>query len=286
MSGDPKTTGTLEQRLTHYSTEALPNSIKNISENSKNLTPVIEYLEQAYLTAADQEAQAEVETQAKTYLADALSAVVGDINDIAHNLEQFVGLQVEAVDGLSTQMELLRTKMTLYKEQHGTEKFSTFRDQVETPSGAYSRKVGGEDEGKEGSGEELKHSARLITPLLPGVSLMNELTAEEERVKMTHKNRHSSRVPLQERLSRLDDVGVCLDKETDKQSAMASAVAKSSVLRRSSYNKANPNRRASQHADDNVSLASTLPSDDDDDMSVSTQGSRVPPPRLSTLHHH
>ena len=43
--------------------QALPNSIKNISENSKNLTPVIEYLEQAYLTASDQQAQADVETQ-------------------------------------------------------------------------------------------------------------------------------------------------------------------------------------------------------------------------------
>jgi hypothetical protein len=52
---------------------------------------------------------------------------------VSDNLEQFVGLQVEAVDGLASQMTLLRTKMTLYKEQRGTEKFSEYRDAVDTP---------------------------------------------------------------------------------------------------------------------------------------------------------
>jgi hypothetical protein len=47
-------------------------------------------------------------------------------------LEQFVGLQADAVEGLATQMELLKTKMTLYKEQHGTERFNTFRDPLTT----------------------------------------------------------------------------------------------------------------------------------------------------------
>ena len=39
---------------------------------------------------------------------------------------------MDAVDGLGTQMELLKTKMTLYKEQHGTDKCSTYRDPVVT----------------------------------------------------------------------------------------------------------------------------------------------------------
>lgn len=38
-------------------------AIKKIAEDSKNLTPVIEYLEQAYLTAPDQAAQEQVEAQ-------------------------------------------------------------------------------------------------------------------------------------------------------------------------------------------------------------------------------
>ena len=88
-------------------------------------------------------------------------------------------------------------------------------------------------------------------------------------------------VCMNDRMSRLDDVGVCLDREADKRSAKAAAVSSSSVLRRSSYN---PTRRASSHhTDDDMSVASTLPPDDDD-MSVSSQGSRVPPPRLSSLH--
>jgi hypothetical protein len=66
-----------------------------------------------------------------------MHACDGDLCD-ADNMEQFVGLQVEAVDGLATQMELLRNKMTLYKEQHATEKCSAFRDAVVT-----SRCVGG-----------------------------------------------------------------------------------------------------------------------------------------------
>lgn len=279
MSDSKAQHGTVE-RLTHYSSEALPTAIKTISENSKKLTPVIEYLEQAYLTAPDAQAQAEVENEAKSYLTDALAAVVGDINNIANNMEQFVGLQVEAVDGLATQMDLLRTKMTLYKEQHGTEKFSGFRDAVEIPSGSYSRKVGGDDEEGSNEGDDVSYNARLTSVLLPGVAIMGELAAEEEKADLARKNYESTRVSLRDRLSRLDDVGVCLDKEADKQSAKAAAVASSSVLRRSSYN---PTRRASaQHNDDDVSVTSTLPPDDDD-MSVSSQGSRVPPPRLSSL---
>lgn len=43
-----------------------------------------------------------------------------------------MSLQMDAVDSLGTQMALLKTKMTLYKEQHGTEKFNSYRDPVVT----------------------------------------------------------------------------------------------------------------------------------------------------------
>ena len=86
------------------------------------------------------------------------------------------------------------------------------------------------------------------------------------------------------RLHRLDEVGICLDKETDKSTVMAS----STVLRRSSYNKQAKNGRRGSHLandDDDISVISG-PLPDDDDMSVSSQGSRmVPPPRLSSVKH-
>ena len=41
-------------------------------------------------------------------------------------------LQTDAVTGLTTQVDLLKTKMALYKEQHGTEKFNGYRENIVT----------------------------------------------------------------------------------------------------------------------------------------------------------
>lgn len=273
MSEQVSASGSLEERLNFYANEALPNSIKNIAENSKNLTPVIEYLEQAYLTAPDQQAQDDVETQAKTYLVDALTTVVGDINSIADNMDHFVSLQADAVDSLGTQMDLLRTKMKLYKEQHGTKKLDSYRDPIRTTSGTYSRRIDGNDT----SGS----NAKLSSILLPSSLLFAEQSAEEEKGDQQNPN-NEKRVPFNDRLARYDDVGICLDREDNKLSPNAAVVASSSVLRRSSYTKHNPHRRASQVAED----CDASVNENDDDTSVCSQGSRmVPPPRLSTVKH-
>lgn len=280
MSGSMES---VEERLSFFSNQALPNSVKNIAENSKNLTPVIEYLEQAYLTAPDQSAQDEVESQAKSYLVDALTTVVGDINAVASNLEQFVDLQADAIDGLSSKMEFLKTKLSLCKEQYGTEKFQEYRDAVSTRSAPYSREVG-EDEIAAGDTQ-----SPLSSILLPGASLLSDLSAEETKSSEKSVVPHE-RVPLQSRLSRLDNVGICLEKEESKLSAKTTAVASSSVLRRSSYNKPGAMRRASQHQEGDDASSATGQRLDDDDASVtsqSTTGTRIPPPpRLSTTHTH
>lgn len=90
-------------------------------------------------------------------------------------------------------------------------------------------------------------------------------------------------------MSRLDDVGICLDKEEGKQSAKASVMSSSTVLRRASHTK-----NASQNSSD---MSQSLPSEslgpppDDDDSSVVSMSSQnsgrpmVPPPRLSAVHH-
>ena len=87
------------------------------------------------------------------------------------------------------------------------------------------------------------------------------------------------------RLARFDDVGECLDRERDSTSSQAQAVRSSSVLRRSSYNKGS-NRRMSQLGENDDATVSSAVTEDgnDDDVSVSIQGSkRAPPPRLSTM---
>lgn len=273
--------GTREERLNYYATEALPNSLKNISENSKNLTPVIEYLEQSYLRADSQQAKDDVEKEAQGYLVDALKTVVGDISTTARNLEQFVELQVDAVDGLSTQVDLLKTKMALYKEQHGSEKFHGYRDNIITASGTYKRKL---DE------EELKKTnAKLSSVLVPAVHQVSDLSSGEEKKEedgeQSRKVTANKRVPLSERFARFDDVGECLDKESDKIAAKNEAMKSSSVLRRSSYNKATM-RRLSQPGENDDETVSSGMMDDDDDVSVSTQGSKpVAPPRLSSAKH-
>ena len=75
---------TPEEKMLFYSQKALPESITEISKNHENLTPVIEWLENAYLTSDTLPAtQLARENEAKMYLTDALGAVVENINVIS-----------------------------------------------------------------------------------------------------------------------------------------------------------------------------------------------------------
>ena len=66
-------------------------------------------------------------------------------------------------------------------------------------SGSYSRTVGGDEDEERGEGSDVSHNTRLSSVLLPGVTVMSELAAEEEKADMARKNYESIRVPLRER---------------------------------------------------------------------------------------
>ena len=91
------------------------------------------------------EERAQVEERAKHYLTDALMAVVNDINSTATNLEAFVDLQMNALDSLSNQMSLVKTRLELCKEQHAMDRFSGMRSTVVAIPGIPTRLLAGDE---------------------------------------------------------------------------------------------------------------------------------------------
>lgn len=193
---------TPEARMTYYTQKALPESINEISKNHEALMPVVEYLENAYLSADSSPAQQlEREVETKMYLTDALGAVVQNINVVAKNLEDLVGLQVDAVDSLATQMTLIKTRLQVCKEQHGAERLHTLRVPVPPPSGEYSRKTAPAPK----DDDELPS---YDAPPSAGIRMesLQELQAAPPEGAYT-------RIPLSMRMSKFDEVGVCLQRE-------------------------------------------------------------------------
>lgn len=100
------------------------------------------------------------------YLTDALGAVVENINVIAcrrclhyyfllfivAQLDDLVNLQVDAVDGLTTQIQQIKTfeyiifirfifcrRLQVSKDQHGANRLKSIRTSVPPPSGEFTR---------------------------------------------------------------------------------------------------------------------------------------------------
>mmetsp|Transcript_21165 Transcript_21165/g.30613 ORF Transcript_21165/g.30613 Transcript_21165/m.30613 type:complete len:257 (+) Transcript_21165:60-830(+) len=189
---------TPEERMNYYSQKALPESLSKISMHHDSLARVIEYLENEYLSCSPGNQQ-DVEDKAKMYLTDALGTVVQSISTVATHLEDLVGLQLEAVDALSTQMAQTKTRLQMCKEQHGGERLLSLRDPVSSPHGEYAREVM--------VGVTETGNSFLPAPT-PGARLESLQTVHVPPPQGTY-----TRVPLSSRMNKFDNVGVCLQRE-------------------------------------------------------------------------
>mmetsp|Transcript_25446 Transcript_25446/g.52921 ORF Transcript_25446/g.52921 Transcript_25446/m.52921 type:complete len:179 (-) Transcript_25446:33-569(-) len=165
---------TPESQMAYYSEHALPTALIDLRNKHGYVSQVIQYCETAYL-ANDKR---EIEAQTKEYMADALGAVVKDIELITSNLTAFLDLQLDAIDSLNPQLDLVKNRIALVKAQHAQSRLQRTRKTVT------------------GSAPEEKKEA-----LSPDQVALNS----RELPKYV-------RMPLAQRLKALDEVGHCLSK--------------------------------------------------------------------------
>lgn len=84
-------------------------------------------MENSYLSAAHAGGEAErhaLDVQAKAYLVDILSSVTNDIESLAGNVNDYVGIQADAVNSLTNQVDVVKNRILLSKTSLGLEKLN------------------------------------------------------------------------------------------------------------------------------------------------------------------
>lgn len=178
---------------------------------------MIQYLENNYLSAIhsggeDSGANSTLDMQAKTYVVDILASIAGDIESLATNLNTYVGAQADAVDSLTDQMEVVRNRLTMAKSAVALERFDEMRTVRPAQNDPAALTTGGakeigdaeedQSEGSEGGGIDKEEARRETQAFCAGRAFGD-----------------GRRVGVEERLARLDEVGVCLKKESVRRSS-------------------------------------------------------------------
>ncbi|GMH95176.1 hypothetical protein TrVE_jg2015 [Triparma verrucosa] len=174
MSEQANVDSTPESQMAYYSEHALPTALIDLRNKHGYVSEVIKYCEAAYLTNDKKE----IEAQTKEYMADALGAVVKDIELITSNLTSFLDLQIDAIDSLTPQLDLVKNRIALVKAQHAQNRLQRARKTV--------------------TGQVLEEK--------------KEALEEDQKSLNSRKLPEYTRVPLQDRLKMLDGVGHCLNK--------------------------------------------------------------------------
>ena len=133
-----------------------------------------------------------LDIQAKAYLVDILATVGNDIECLASHVESYVSVQAEAVDSLTSQVDLVKTRISLAKTNAGLDRFDELRCAASVPEVI---------------------SGNIVA------SKATEDTVDEEQqlVNQTPSFTSSSaRLSIEERMSKYDNVGLCLAKENVK----------------------------------------------------------------------
>ncbi|GMI62681.1 hypothetical protein ScalyP_jg1565 [Parmales sp. scaly parma] len=113
--------------MTYFSEHAIPTALIDLRNKHGYVNQVIQYCETAYLT----QDKHEIETQTKEYVADALGAVVKDIELITTNLTNFLDIQMDALEALTPQLDLVKNKIAQTKASHAQHRLTMTRREVE-----------------------------------------------------------------------------------------------------------------------------------------------------------
>ena len=107
-----------EQRLRELSEATLPGAIQDLGEKEMNVSKVISYCEQAYVS----QDKREILRQTIEYMEDALGAITQDVELIASEMAGFVDLQSEMLAELTEKTTAVKNAMQVVRAQRGLER--------------------------------------------------------------------------------------------------------------------------------------------------------------------
>ena len=112
-----------------------------------------------------------------------------DIESIASDLDSYVSMQSNALDSMSNQVDIVKSRISLAKSNAGLEKFDGLRNAVPIPM-----------------------------PMNIQVTKAVEEVVDEEQqvVNQLTESTSNSRLTMEERMSKFDNIGYCIVKEVSK----------------------------------------------------------------------
>lgn len=179
------------QRLRYLSKSSLPESLDALGSRYDSLSQVIQYLEESHMSAVAGEGgdRNSVEVEARSYLVEALLNITSDIDLAAANLEQIIELQTGAVDSLTNQVDLVRSQINHAKE---TDHVTSLHDMMETRVSHNTKRSMG--------GGGATNSNNLVPEVASRETKQGDLFYYPSFV----------RIPMEQRLQALDDVGLLI----------------------------------------------------------------------------
>lgn len=165
-------------------------------------------------------------------MVDILTSIAGDIESLATNLNTYVGAQADAVDSLSNQVEVVATRLAMAKQAVALERFDEMRtdrpaqnDPMPASAAAEAiedHKDDQDDDRSETSGAAQGEESRRETQAFYGGTGTGTGFGTGTG---TGVGSGSRRLSMEERLGQLDEVGVCLKKETTAVRRSSESVA-------------------------------------------------------------
>eukprot|EP01038_Epipyxis_sp_PR26KG_P017015 gene17015-23386_t len=100
-------------------TQELPATLSSLSSHSHTFNELVTSLESTYITAQKSNLdKSSIEKEAKDVILKGLKSVVQDIHNASSHLDLLISLQSDTLDSLTSQINLIQTRLTSSKDQH------------------------------------------------------------------------------------------------------------------------------------------------------------------------
>mmetsp|Transcript_16376 Transcript_16376/g.21396 ORF Transcript_16376/g.21396 Transcript_16376/m.21396 type:complete len:170 (+) Transcript_16376:65-574(+) len=105
----------------------IPDALNELGAKHRHIEDIIQWAEASYQTGDKKLVQA----QTKEYIVDALDAVTKEIEATSGKLMQFLTMQNEAIDSMTTQLEIVKERLAVAKDNNAFTRLKTFRKPVQ-----------------------------------------------------------------------------------------------------------------------------------------------------------
>jgi len=111
------------QELARLSDREVPAALNELGQKHQFVNDVIQWCESSY-SSGDKNA---VMDQTKEYLVDALETVARDVEETSAKLVRALALQADAVDHLALDLDVVKERLAVAKEQNAQARLDAFR---------------------------------------------------------------------------------------------------------------------------------------------------------------